>query len=261
MKRAILFLLACILSLAQGVEVREEGEKALVKNMYFTAIFSRDRGGLLEELRTPNGVSLAGYSHIYTDWGIYQRGYVGSLEEKEGQMEIRREEEGVSIIAKGKLCSSTITPDPPIFYEVRYEIQDSPTLNVEVKVSPSQEGKLVNAFLAQVLIFHNVKQWRVKTVDGWVSEEVGGEGRRCWESREEFLDPMDPVLVLYTPQGKVEIKILHTDPQPQNIFLHSGERDIAFFIAFLDGGAERLQKQWRAIYRIDTGRSEEVEAH
>jgi hypothetical protein len=250
MKKLFPFILIVAFSLAQGLWVNRGKDEVSLGNDYFSLRLSKERGWLVDRLEDKEvGVILEDF-HIYTDWGIYERGYVGSREEKEGRLEIEEGEESIKAIAEGKLKRAGGTISEPIGYKVIYKIGKKRELGVEVELMPKWERK-VSAFLAQLFLIPSVRQWLVNGLDGIISENMGNVIGRCWESRFEPLNLNNPFIILLREKGIVRIEGIKSNPKAQNIFLYDGGGgNLVFFLGFMDGDTVELPSDLKANYLL-----------
>jgi len=250
MRKLFPFILIAVLSFAQGVWVKRGETEVSLGNGYFSLHLSRERGWLADRLEDREaGVIFADFQ-IYTDWGIYERGYVGSREEKEGRLEIEEREDSIKAIAEGELKRAGGTISEPISYKVIYKIGEKRELEVEVELRTKGKRK-VSAFLAQLFTVPSVRQWFVQGLDGMISENMGNVVGRCWESRLEPLNLDNPFIILLREKGIVRIEGIKSNPKAQNIFLFDGSGgNLVFFLGFMDGDAVELPSEFKASYLI-----------
>lgn len=253
MKRLFLLPLLLVVSLSSAGEVWvREGEKEVtIGNDYLILRLSKDRGWLMDRVEDKEGRIILYDAHIYTDWGIYPRGYVGSKEEKEGKLRIEREGEEIVAIAEGELKASGKRMEKPIVYKVKYKIGRGTQLKAEIELRPQMERRNVSAFLAHLFIIPSAKQWLVNSLDGIISEDIENISGRCWESRDEPLSLTQPFIQVLTKGGNAKIEFIRFQPRPQNIFLFDGgEGKLLLFIAFMDGGLQEIGGSLEVSYII-----------
>jgi len=254
MRREIFPLLLFLVSLASAGEVWvEKGEKeTAIGNEQFTLYLARERGWLLDRLEDKKaGIILSGF-HIYTDWGIYPQGYVGSMEEREGRLKIEKEREDVIAIAEGELKGNGKRMEEPIKYSVRYRVGKEARLGIDIELEFEGKPRKVSAFLAATFLINSAKQWLVNDLDGIISENIGNVVGRCWQSRDEPLSMDRAFIRLLTKWGDLRIEDIRAQPHPQNIFLYDdGEGNLALFIAFMDGVLQEIGGRWQASYIIE----------
>jgi hypothetical protein len=249
MRKLFPLILIAAFSLAQGLWVKREDSEVSLGNDYLSLHLSREKGWLADRLEDREaGVIFADFQ-IYTDYGIYERGYVGSKEEKEGKLEIEEGKESIAAIAEGELKRAGRTVSQPIRYKVIYKIGEKREIEVEVELT-TKGGKKVSAFLAQLFTVPSVRQWLVEGLDGIISENMGNSpGVRCWESRLEPLNLDNPFIILLREKGIVRIEGIKSNPKAQNIFLlDGGEGNLVFFFGFMDGDMVELPSEFKASY-------------
>ena len=253
MRKLFPFILIVALSFAQGVWVKRGETEVSLGNGYFSLHLSKERGWLADRLEDKEyGVVFVDF-HIYTDWGIYERGYVGSKEEKEGRLEIEEGEDSIKAIAEGGLKRAEGAISEPISYKVIYKIGGKRELEVEVELMPKGKKK-VSAFFAQLFTVPSVRQWLVNELDGIISENMGNVVGRCWESRLEPLNLDNPSIILFREKGIVRIEKIKSNPKAQNIFLFDGGGgNLVFFLGFLDGELAELGFPLKASYLLNWG--------
>lgn len=252
MKKFFKFLLIIVnsLAIAEGVWFKEGEKEATIGNNHFTLYLSKERGWLLDRLESAKvGVMLSDF-HIYTDWGIYPRGYVGSKEEKEGTLKIEKEGDNVFAVAEGELKKEGGVVEEPLKYKVRYKIGSNKRMEVEIEVNFQGKPRNVSAFLAHIFVIPFVKQWIVNSIDGFISEDSENIVGRCWESRDEPLSFENPQILVFTRWGALSIENIRCEPQAQNIFLFSGgNHNLVFFLAFMDGSLQEVNS-FKASFEI-----------
>lgn len=247
---SLLLLLSIYLAIAQEVWVKEGNKETAIGNAYFTLYLFKEKGWLLDRLEDKRAGVIASDCHIYTDWGIYPRGYVGSREEKDGVLKIERQGDEVIADAEGELKGQGMIIEEPIRYKVRYRLGKEARLGVDVELQFQGKPREVSAFLAQVLVIPSVRQWVVNGLDGLISEDMGDVIGRCWESRDEPLSIENPYIWVLTKWGSLRIEGIRSQPKAQNIFLYDGGNgNLVFFFGFMDGGREEL-KSFEASFEI-----------
>ncbi len=252
MRRTIyLYLLTIVYTVAaQGVWVKEGENETAVGNEYFTLYLSKGKGWLMDRLEDKKGVVILSDFHIYTDWGIYPKGYIGSKEEKEGRLKIERMKDALIAVGEGELKAGGVKMDEPIRYIVKYKVGREALLGVDVELKFEGSPRKVSAFLAQVFAIPSAKQWLVNSFDGLISEDMGNVVDRCWQSRDEPLSLEEPFIWILTQWGKLRIEKIYSQPQAQNIFLFDGGNgNLVFFFGFMDGSPQEFQT-FKASYII-----------
>lgn len=251
-KRAcLLLIMISSFTIPQEVFINEGEKETAVGNIYFTLYLSKERGWLLDRLEHRTAGVIMSDSHIYTDWGIYPRGYVGSKEEKEGKLRIEKEGENIVAVAEGILKREGRALEEPIRYIVRYKVGKERRIGIDIELEFEGEPRDVSAFLAQILVIPLVKQWFVNSVDGLISEDMGNVLGRCWESRDEPLCYEKPFIFVLTEWGSLRIEGIRSKPQAQNLFLYDGgNSNLVFFFAFLDGYHQEL-KSFKASFVVE----------
>ncbi|MGB9876228.1 MAG: hypothetical protein ACPLPS_00500 [bacterium] len=254
MKKILFCLILCFLSLAKPVWVKEEKEEVSIGNEFFSLHLSKTRGWLADKLEDKDYGIIFSDFHIYTDWGIYERGYVGSKEEKEGRMRIERGDVAVTAIAEGELKRKDGKIADPIDYKVKYKVGKGRELEIEIELTPRAKARKVSAFLAQIFTVPSVRQWIVNGLDGILSENMGNVIGRCWESKFEPMNLNKPFLIFLRGKDAVWIERIKCEPQAQNIFLFDGGGgNLVFFLGFLDGDITELGASLKASYLLRWG--------
>ncbi|MBC7329994.1 hypothetical protein H5T88_06500 [bacterium] len=250
MKKFFPFILVVAFSFAQGSWVKKGESEVSIGNDYFSLHLSKEKGWLADRLEDKEaGVIFADF-HIYTDYGIYERGYVGSKEEKEGRLEIEEGGDSIKAIAEGELKRAGRKISEPIGYRVIYKIGEKRELEVEVELT-TKGNKRVSAFLAQLFTVPSVQQWFVNGLDGMISENVGKIIGRCWESHLEPLNLDSPFIIFLREKNIVRIEGIKSNPKAQNIFLFDGGGgNLVFFLGFMDGNTVELPSKFKASYLI-----------
>lgn len=254
MKRLFLLLsLTLSIIICYGkIALQKNADEVVIRNDYISLHLSKDRGWLPDKLEYSGIGTILSDFHIYTDWGIYERGYVGSKEEKEGRISIDEKQGEVTVTAEGELKSKDKRMEEKIGYIVKFVVSNEPRLKVEVELKPQMKPRKVSAFLAHLFQVHSAKQWMVNGLDGIISEDMNGEVGRMWESRNEPLSIDDPFIIVITNWGQIHIDGISSEPQAQNIFLFNGSGgNLVLFFGFLDGGLQEISTPFRASYNIE----------
>jgi len=217
-------------------EVADSATVVEVRTAHYTALISKQEGGVLKSLRSvADGCELVRDFRIYTDVGFYPaRGYVGTRNETAPRIELNRDADTLTVTSTGVLRGDPAEGHDSIRYRLVYRFDPSPRIGVLSEVVPPARDGPVKAFMATCFAMPTMSEWAVNTVDGVIREERRDGPQRSYEASRVWISTEQPeVGFLSNKTSALLVSGIanETAGELQNIIIHGQ----AFFLAWFAG--------------------------
>jgi len=212
-----------------------------VVNEHYALQLSRRRGGVIRFLH-PAGTSrpfVSAAPKVYSDWGIWRKGsVVGSTCETSPRLTIEPREDKTLVTFRGAFRNPSWNgvqrgwpAGPRVEYRLTYVVDDSPTIGIELGITPKANLPKTKAFVAYTLPFGGLTEWSGRIGSKRISGTPGKDpGQRVLVASE---GPWE--MTLRAEGGSVTFRNGESGAF-QNAFLLDGkDATQTFFLALLNG--------------------------
>lgn len=201
---------------------------------------------------------------VYSDRGLFAESeHWTSMLDERARLEVEPLDQGLRLVSEGRLAARGIeaTQRPEVRFRFVLEFGRGPEIGVSIRLVPSTKIDAGRAFLAHTLGLPSVSEMGIRTVDGWLFEDLEDRRERVWQSLGRPLSIDEGKLLLRSGDRWITLATDRT-AQACNVFVHKGSSPRAtVFFAWLDGPLQHAVGPERPLslrYQIRLGGSADL---